>query len=376
MDSLTQATLGAAVAHACWQKELGRKALIVGGLLGTLPDLDIIMYPLLDEVQRLYWHRGESHSVWFMMLGAFFFGWLLVRLPVGKWLSLYQASVGVFLIFSTHVLIDLFTVYGTQLLAPVSRKGFSLNNFFIIDPLFTIPLLAGTVGAYVAKNETFSRRLNLSGLLLASFYAAWSFSVQSIADQKFRLALTEKNIAVSRQVTSAGAFTTLLWRHIAETPDGFLIAYWSWFDDADRPIRFQFIPRSAEVIEQIRETRTFQTVEWFSQGWWFVADKDRNPVKVVDLRFSEIPSGRNQTADEWEWPFAWEFNVTTKDESPLKAVIPDLKDPVMTIKLLGQRIGGNEGWIATSPEAPAADDLQPTITANERRPSRTENSLY
>lgn len=65
MDSITQATLGAAVGYLCWHQKLKRKALIAGAILGTLPDLDIVIYPLLDEVQRLYWHRGESHSVFF-----------------------------------------------------------------------------------------------------------------------------------------------------------------------------------------------------------------------------------------------------------------------------------------------------------------------
>jgi inner membrane protein len=63
MDSLTQATLGAAVTHAVWHRPLGRKALGWGVALGTLPDLDIVIYPWLDQVQRLYWHRGESHSL-------------------------------------------------------------------------------------------------------------------------------------------------------------------------------------------------------------------------------------------------------------------------------------------------------------------------
>ena len=104
MDSLTQAALGAAVGHLCWQDTLGRKALIAGALLGTLPDLDVLIYPFLDEVQRLYWHRGESHSVWFMILGAMGFGWLLTRLSVTKSLSYYQAGIGSFFIFSSHVL--------------------------------------------------------------------------------------------------------------------------------------------------------------------------------------------------------------------------------------------------------------------------------
>ena len=62
-----QATLGAAVGHLCWHKKIGNKALLLGAMGGTIPDLDIILYPLLDDIQRLHWHRGESHSIWFVL---------------------------------------------------------------------------------------------------------------------------------------------------------------------------------------------------------------------------------------------------------------------------------------------------------------------
>jgi inner membrane protein len=283
-----------------------------------------------------------------MVLGAMGFGWLLTRLSATRPLSFYQAGIGAFFIFSTHVLIDLFNVYGTQLLAPVWRKGFALDNMFIIDPLFTIPLLIGTVGAYFLKKQTFAPRLNLSCLLLASLYVAWSFSAQSIAKQKFHLALTEQNNAVSRQITSAGSFTTFLWRHIAETPDGFFLAYWSFFDDTSKPIRFHFIPRNDTIIKQVKNARTFKTIDWFSQGWWFVAESDGKSARVVDLRFGEIPSATGQKAYQWDWPFAWKMYLTEKDETELKALRPALKDPLTSFRILFKRILGQGEWLSTT----------------------------
>ena len=346
MDSITQATLGAAVGHMCWQHKLGRTALIAGAMLGTLPDLDVLLYPFLDEVQRLYWHRGESHSVWFMLLGSIGIGWLLSRYYKAKHFEILQTTTGVFLILSTHVLIDLFTVYGTQLLAPVSRKGFALNNMFIVDPLFTLPLFVGVIAAYLIKKQVVAERVNQVGLLLATFYVVWSLSAQFIADQKFRVALAElNNYKVSRQVTSAGAFTTFLWRHIAETSDGFLLGYWSWLDDNNEEIRFQFIPKNAAIVAEIQSTPTFEAVDWFSKGWWFVAKSDSKTAKVVDLRFTELPTTNDQPYTEWQWPFAWNFNLIAEDETRLKAVLPNLQEPVKFLKLLGNRIQGKRGWV-------------------------------
>ena len=42
-----------------------------------------------------------------------------------------------------HPVLDAFTVYGTQLLLPFSDYPAGLGSIFIIDPLFTVPLLAG-----------------------------------------------------------------------------------------------------------------------------------------------------------------------------------------------------------------------------------------
>jgi inner membrane protein len=347
MDSLTQAALGAAVGHICWHEKMGRKALVAGALLGTIPDLDILLYPFLDEVQRLYWHRGESHSVWFLMLGSIGLGWLFQQYysSVSKELKIFQTSICFFLILSTHVLIDLFNVYGTQLLAPISRKSFALNNMFILDPLFTFPLLAGTIGAYLAKKKSVALWINQIGLLVAVLYAAWSFSAQAVANQKFRLALAGLDFKVSRQITSASPCNTLLWRHIAETSDGFLLGYWSWLDDKDQDIRFQFIPRNAAVVEQIKSTRTFAVVEWFSKGWWYAVKNDNTTAKVVDLRFTEVPPAAGQPYTEWQWLFAWTFQLAAQDETRLKAALPDLQDPLNTLKVLGRRIGGQGGWL-------------------------------
>lgn len=62
MDSLTQLTFGAACGEAILGKKVGRKALIWGAILGTLPDLDVFI-PLGSPVDDFVYHRGFSHSL-------------------------------------------------------------------------------------------------------------------------------------------------------------------------------------------------------------------------------------------------------------------------------------------------------------------------
>ena len=347
MDSLTQATLGAAVGHLCWNNKVGNKALLLGAVGGTIPDLDILLYPFLDDIQRLYWHRGESHSIWFILLGSMVTGWLLSRYFKKEQLSFPAGAFGASLIYTTHILIDYCTVYGTQLLAPLSRTPFALGNFFIIDPLFTLPLLLGCAVAAISP-PPLGKKANLAGLTMATCYMAWSFSAQTVADNTFRLALSNQNLNITRQRTTAGPFTTFLWRHVAETKDGFFLAYWSIFDAPKKPIQFHHIPRRSELIETISDADTFAVVEWFSQGWWFAVDEEDNLIRIVDLRFTEIPSAHGQTHQQWEWPFAWRFDLQAPQKKSLFSVVPKVDAPLHTLKLLAARIRGGENWYSTS----------------------------
>jgi inner membrane protein len=337
MDSITQATLGAVVGHLSWHKQLGPKALLAGAVIGTIPDLDIIVYPLIDEVQRLYWHRGESHSIFFLVFGAMATAWLLQRYFFKGKMTFATACWGTFLIYGTHILIDTFTIYGTQLFAPISRKGYGLGNFFIIDPLFTLPLLGGVI--YICfGNRSRHARMNMMMLFLATCYILWSLTIQSAADMKFRDAAEKAGYAVTRHLTSAGPFTTFLWRHLAEIPNGYILGYWSIFDNDDQNIVFHFIPKYAEKTETLHGGRSFAVIEWFSQGWWCVMPSSEETIRVVDLRFTEIPSSRHQGHQYWNWPFSWNFTLALGKEQPLQPLVPDLRGMLRTLDLLARRI--------------------------------------
>lgn len=343
MDSLTQAALGASVGFFCWRDKLGRKAIIGGAIIGTIPDLDIIIYPLLDSVQRLYWHRGESHSVFFILLGALLSGWVLYKLIHHHRISYPSAFLGCLLIYATHILIDVYTVYGTQLLAPFSRYGFALANMFIIDPLFTVPLLVSICAVLILPTRT-SGLVNSVVLVIITCYSIWSLVIQSHADKQFDQALKKMDVATSRSLTSASPLNTLLWRHVAQTPDGFLFGYWSVFDEPDREIIFYHIPRNEQLTESFNKSRVFEAVEWFSKGWWIALDLGDNRIKVVDIRFTEIPADAADSYHRWNWPFNWLFEKDTPPGKLQRAeeLPKDISSPLLLLK---NRVFGGEGWL-------------------------------
>ncbi|THB72056.1 MAG: metal-dependent hydrolase [Desulfobulbaceae bacterium] len=347
MDSVTQAALGASVGFLCWRDKLGRKAVIGGAVIGTIPDLDIIVYPLLDSVQRLYWHRGESHSVFFILLGALLTGWVLQQIIHRHRISYYSVFAGCFLIYATHVLIDVYTVYGTQLFAPFSRYGYALGNMFIIDPLLTLPLLLSISAALVSPSRA-SGIINSGALFIVICYSIWSLLIQSYADKQFQQALVKMNVVASRNLTSASPLNTLLWRHVAETPDGYLFGYWSILDQPEREIVFYHIPRNEQATASFRQSRAFAVVDWFSKGWWIALETGENRVKIVDIRFTEIPASANDPYQRWNWPFSWVFE---KDSQPsqLQRAEQLPQDFSGTLELLTNRINGGTGWLNHTP---------------------------
>ena len=53
MDSLTQATLGAAVGEAMLGKKIGGKAALIGAVIGTIPDLDVLLTPFFTPLENI-----------------------------------------------------------------------------------------------------------------------------------------------------------------------------------------------------------------------------------------------------------------------------------------------------------------------------------
>src|SRR3989337_2654638 len=77
MDSLTQIILGAAVGEIALGKKIGNRALIWGGIGGTIPDLDVLANSFMTPIDALAFHRGITHSILFSVVAPVFCGWLV-----------------------------------------------------------------------------------------------------------------------------------------------------------------------------------------------------------------------------------------------------------------------------------------------------------
>jgi len=118
--------------------------MLVGAVAGAFPDIDYVASWADPMVYLTLWHRSITHSLVMLPLWALLVGTALA-LMFGKrseWRFVTLiASVSVV----SHILADLITVYGTQILAPLSGWRASIGTTFIIDPWFTLIVLIGVV---------------------------------------------------------------------------------------------------------------------------------------------------------------------------------------------------------------------------------------
>ena len=141
MDSLTQIVLGASVAEATLGKKIGNKAIVLGAIAGTIPDLDIVTRFFVDDLTASVMHRGFSHSLIFPFIAAPILAWILNKTyPKYQNVSYFDWLKMFFLAIITHPLLDAQTTWGTQLFWPFEWRV-ALDIIFIIDLLYTIPFL-------------------------------------------------------------------------------------------------------------------------------------------------------------------------------------------------------------------------------------------
>lgn len=150
MDTLTHCLLGGVAIRAAFPAEgsrvslSNRQRLTVGALAAAFPDIDYLASWVDPMVYLTRWHRGVTHSLILMPLWAIVVGVLLAllfrRRAHWRYFSLLAGTAVL-----THIFSDLITVYGTQILAPLSSWRASFGITFIIDPWFTAIVLAGFV---------------------------------------------------------------------------------------------------------------------------------------------------------------------------------------------------------------------------------------
>ena len=275
MDSITQAALGAALGGAVAGKVLGRKALIAGAVLGTLPDLDVVI-DYGTAVANFTQHRGFSHSLLVLVPLAVILGWLLhrwqPRLPYRQWLLLTG------LVLVTHPLLDSLTTYGTQLFCPLGRPV-AINSIFIIDPLYTLPLL---VPLFYSLWQPGRVRPLIAGLVLSTAYLGWTLVAQQIITNRIDQELAARGLENAPALIQPMPFTSLLWRATVLAGDQRLEIVTGLFD-GDIPLSVERFPRNPSLAAAAAGLPEGQRLLWFTRGFLAFEQRDGR-LLATDIR--------------------------------------------------------------------------------------------
>jgi len=280
MDSITHLFYGGVICAAVAPKAHRRAALLAGAALNTLPDLDV--FPLLlsdNPVLRMTCHRAATHS-WLVLPFVAWAIWWFFRNRGGR---VAQAPTrwwwAIFLCLMAHPLLDSFTVYGTQLLWPLPLRPLMWSSLFIVDPLFTLPWLLAFVLALAAGARRWGTPALACGIALGVGYLGWSLVAKVLVGRAADRTLAAMGLADAPRFSVPMPLTTLLWREVALTPDGYVEGFRSLVADRGPMV---FVPHRCDraALAATRGLPSVQRMEWFTRG--FVCLHAQGDALVLD----------------------------------------------------------------------------------------------
>lgn len=333
MDSFTQIVLGAAVANAVAGKKLKNRAIAYGAVLGTIPDLDVVVGWFLDPLTALEIHRGMSHSVFFAIVLAPILGYVIFRWERRRDLSFSAAFWMVFLGLFTHALLDMFTTWGTRIFWPINYP-IAFKSVFVIDPIYTIPFALCVLIAMREKKDLDRRiRWNTIGLIVSSAYLLVALGIKWFVHQRFVERLQEEEISYSRISVKPTALNTILWNAIVETPETYWIGDYSLFDQSS--ITFRSFEKKRYLGTPYQDTDLFQRLIRLSEGWYTLSERE-GMLFFNDLRFGLLKE------EEQEVQFAFSYVLTEDEQGSLQVTEAkkDKRDGIQLLKNLWVRLKG------------------------------------
>lgn len=293
MDPITQGALGAAAAQNIRTRDQRSRmtACVLTAIAGGMaPDLDVLIRSSTDPLLFLEFHRQFTHSLFFIPIGGFIVAlamfWLVGRrrgLAFRE--SLLFATAG----YATHALLDACTTYGTLLFWPLSDYRYAWNTVSVIDPLYTLPIIALLI-LHLLLKQPLMARLALVWILAYPTVGV----VQRDRAEVIGQALAEQRGHTPIRLEAKPSFgNLLLWKLVYEYDGRFYVdAVRVGLDsqlyegqsiaklDVDRD--FPWLTRESQ---QYRDILRFN---WFSKD--YLAQHPDDPLRITDVRYSLLPN--------------------------------------------------------------------------------------
>ena len=318
MDSLTHIALGACVGEVLFGRSLGRKALLVGVVAQSLPDIDGVAGLWLPMSANLLAHRGITHSLVVAPLAAIVLAGVVRRWRWARTVSLRYWFLFFAFQLSLHDLLDTANAYGTGLLEPFSHQRYSWYLLYVADPFFTIPLVVAALLLWLFFRQRHSKRIGaLVALVWAGGYLGYAAINKSRVDGPIRASLKAAGVPYTHYTTIPTPLNTWLWYIVAATGKGYYVGYRSVFENPARITEFVYIPRSEHLLKgALRQpadpalTRRLRVnvadvrnLRQFARGDYIV-EKHGDTLSIDILRFGQVLGWENPKA-----PFVFRYEL-------------------------------------------------------------------
>jgi inner membrane protein len=292
MDSLTHILTGALAGQLCSDKKDKLLPLIWGAIAGSIPDIDAVFQPFISQENSMLFHRGITHSLLLWALCSPLLALWINKLYKGdrrtyfKWLKISVTA------WFSHLFLDIFNTYGTGIFEPFSHVRIAYDAVNVLDLMMLTPVLIIMIMiVFVIKDYLKKIVMALSAVTYMLIYIIIAISVKMNIEVAADKQLSQKDIFLTRIISSPLPLSIFAWKVVAETHDGYYAGelYGFWKNDQ---INFTYIQRKKELEIRYAHYDSFQKLKQFTKNWYVVEQIDGQTV-MHDLRFSTLEPKKN-----------------------------------------------------------------------------------
>lgn len=289
MDLITQGLMGATLAQTAAPRSQVRVATVVGFAAGLLPDSDGLIRSDADPLLFLEYHRHFSHALLFVPIGALIAALLLwpllrARLPFAR-VYLYA-----FLGYALAGVLDACTSYGTHLLWPFSDARIAWGIVSIVDPVFSMLLVAALATGLLRSTPVAAR----VGVFAAAAYLLHGLAQHERAQALAERLAKERGHVPERVMVKPSFGNILLWRSLYAS-DGQIhvdaLRLPAWGEARVYPGEsMRLLDVERDVVWAVPGSRARNDLErfaFFSDG--LLIAHPRDPAFIGDARYAMLP---------------------------------------------------------------------------------------
>jgi inner membrane protein len=287
VDTLTHIVLGACIGEAIAGKQLGKKALILGAIAQSIPDIDFLNAIWLTTCEDLVAHRGYTHSILFVLLVTPFIAsisryiWRANAMTMKQWMVFWGAEIFI------HIFLDAFNAYGTGWFEPFSHYRVSFNSMYVADPLFSIwPAIAFVTLLVIGKKHESRRIINKAALAISACYLLLGVGFKLSIDKHMEHEFEAQHLPVNNYFTTPTVLNNMLWYIVAKSDSGYYTGYRSIWDK--NPVTLlRYVNRNASLLQESTNDKDEDRLLRFAQGY-YTMEKRHDTLTFNILRFGEI----------------------------------------------------------------------------------------